>query len=865
MEIAIGKPNQSKIKRAIRCIALLSSLLCLQNTAKAQDVGISSLDIPYDSICSGISWPVVVTLNNYSQSPIDLSIQDVTIVVNVTGASSQTFTYVMNSGILSPYSTQQITVTSTADMSAPGIHIFDAVATVAGDFDPSNDAMQSRPVVVKQTPDVIGEPNPIVCAGTVMPAYTFYGVEPGATFTWTNDNPSIGLASSGTGDRPAFIPVNNGTTTAFANISVQAEYNGCISGSFGYMIQVEPLPTVSAGGDVTSCTGSAITFNATANGALAFTWNFGDGGTSATFNPSYIYSIPGVYTADVTAVSPSGCMSGDTVIVTIAAGPTLTTSVTDPSCEGLCNGSAAVSAVGGTPTYSYLWNSSPMQTTAVASSLCSGPYTVTVNDANGCSSIATVVITDPTPISISATSTDATCSGLCNGSASVTVSGGTGTYTYLWSPGGYTLQNFTSLCSGTYTVTATDGNGCVSQASTVFVSAPAPLSAGTSPDDTICNGQSVQIYVAGAGGTPPYSFVWNDGSSNFSTANLEVVSPSTSTNYVVTVTDANNCTNTGISSVFVRPNSSVYGHVTHSGGVLSTGVNNAVLFSYLPFNTSFDTVQVSPVNTSGDFIFSNITSGNYLVKVFNDTSAYPLIIPTYYNNAVLWNSAMIVANSCTSNDTISFSMVEVPAISGPGSLSGTIVEGLGFSRAPGEPIPGIDIKLGRNPGGQLVASTQTNSSGQYTFSNLPLNNAGESYTLYVDIPGLDRDSTYTVVLNGTQNTFAGLDYVADSASVTPTSTVGIHDINVGQAKFTLYPNPTKDLVYVDYTLSSESRVSLDIYNVLGIKSMSLLSEKQTAGNYRIPMNSINNLKPGVYFVTLNFNGKIETQRLVISK
>ncbi|MFK8039603.1 MAG: SprB repeat-containing protein, partial [Crocinitomicaceae bacterium] len=152
-----------------------------------------------------------------------------------------------------------------------------------------------------------------------------------------------------------------------------------------------------------------------------------------------------------------GCTSwpGETNDITMTVNPIVTSTVssTDATGFGVADGSATVVAAGGTPTFTYLWSDG--QTTATASSLAAGTYTVTITDTEGCSSSETVVIAEPSNLAVNITVTDEQCS---LGDASATVTGGVSPFTYLWSDG-QTTSVATGLVAGTYTVTVTDDNG----------------------------------------------------------------------------------------------------------------------------------------------------------------------------------------------------------------------------------------------------------------------------------------------------------------------------------------------------------------------------------------------------------------------
>ncbi len=93
---------------------------------------------------------------------------------------------------------------------------------------------------------------------------------------------------------------------------------------------------------------------------------------------------------------------------------------------------------------------------------------MTATDANGCSAIATVIITEPVVLSASISAqNNVLCNGASTGSATVMAAGGTTAYTYLWT-GGQTTATAVNLAAGTYTVTVTDARNCTAIA-TVFM------------------------------------------------------------------------------------------------------------------------------------------------------------------------------------------------------------------------------------------------------------------------------------------------------------------------------------------------------------------------------------------------------------
>lgn len=147
----------------------------------------------------------------------------------------------------------------------------------------------------------------------------------------------------------------------------------------------------------------------------------------------------------------------------IVSPPTISTSATNISCYGGSNGTATVSASGGTAPYLYAWNTGG--TTSTITGLPVGTYTVTVTDANGSTVTGSATVTQPGFLFISSTIGDLGSSGA---PVTAAASGGTGPYSYLWSTGATTAM--VTLLPGTYTVTATDANTCSSTISVVVKS-----------------------------------------------------------------------------------------------------------------------------------------------------------------------------------------------------------------------------------------------------------------------------------------------------------------------------------------------------------------------------------------------------------
>ena len=253
----------------------------------------------------------------------------------------------------------------------------------------------------------------------------------------------------------------------------------------------------------------------------------------------------GSYTCNV--FDAQGCFASATVTISQPAQPLALSvdTVINVSCFGDNTGSSSISAIGGTPGYSYAWNTSPVQTTATATGLSAGNYTCTVTDSLGCSETIVVTITQPQQaLGINLISqNDVNCFGDSTGSIQVDAFGGTAGYSYLWNNDSTQISNtYNNLVTGTYEVLVTDANGCIDSMSYTITQPSAPLELNlVQVNPILCNGDANgSISVDAVGGTPIYAFTWMNNSSLVG-ANISGLDAQT---YVGIVTDGNGCTDT---------------------------------------------------------------------------------------------------------------------------------------------------------------------------------------------------------------------------------------------------------------------------------------------------------------------------------
>ena len=219
----------------------------------------------------------------------------------------------------------------------------------------------------------------------------------------------------------------------------------------------------------------------------------------------------GNYTLTIT--DAQNCSIQETFTVASTSGLTVNTNnvvVTNDNC-GVGSGSiTGASVFGGTAPYSYSWNSSPVQNTLNASNLTTGNYTLTVTDNGGCQATSSMFVGIVPPSTIDQSNvviTNETCVGN-NGAISGIQVSGNGPYTYSWSGSPLTSLNLTNLNSGVYTLTLTDGNGCITNSSPITVgSMPSPNADFTMSRSIVSPGEPINFTDASSGG-PFQSYGW---------------------------------------------------------------------------------------------------------------------------------------------------------------------------------------------------------------------------------------------------------------------------------------------------------------------------------------------------------------------
>jgi len=283
-----------------------------------------------------------------------------------------------------------------------------------------------------------------------------------------------------------------------------------------------------------------VTCNSLSNGAISLTVTGGTSPFEYEWDPNVgsdselMNLTAGTY--DVTITDADDCEFFSSATVSEPAVLNATQTFAQQATCGQSNGSVILEIEGGTAGYSCEWSNG--STDHHPENLAAGTYTVTITDANGCTTESSAVVTSPEDLAASFLVTEVSCNDGNNGSIEVNMTGGTAPYDYNWSHTLDNTSNPTGLEAGDYFVTVTDSDDCTDTL-TITVDEPAAISITDTVEDASCGMENGTISLITAGGTAPYSYNWSGPFGD--TPNPDNVPPGT---YFVTVTDAQVCGNT---------------------------------------------------------------------------------------------------------------------------------------------------------------------------------------------------------------------------------------------------------------------------------------------------------------------------------
>ncbi|MBL7930380.1 MAG: gliding motility-associated C-terminal domain-containing protein [Bacteroidia bacterium] len=570
---------------------------------------------------------------------------------------------------------------------------------------------------------------------------TLSGGTPGYSYSWT---PGSNASSVSVSQSSAGTSVYTLTITDANNCSISQTASAIFF----------PSPLLSAA-DVTICPGSTATLSI--SGGNTYTW-FPNNVQGSVFTDTPISS--GIYT--VIGTSAMGCSAIITPSVFVKPSVTLSFVTATINCANL--GSATVTANGTSGPFSYSWM--PVsQSSSIATGLYPGTYTVNVFDAStGCAFSPTTHFSPLVPLSGTVSSTpNLQCHGATTGTAEISLSGGSGNQNYVWQnlSGTQTSSTAIGLAGGVSTVTITDALTFCTLTKTFVITQPLAftLNIGTS-SPSVCLGGSISFTASNSGGTPAYSYTWQ----NSANSDTFIANESTTGSHIYTVisTDANNCLVSNTVNVNFVPNPTLSAVPSVSICPLETGtliVSGANTYSWSNGQTS-PTMSASPLlNTSYTVVGS--TSGC-------STSAVGSIIlkalPTVTfvgSNAICQGETLTLFNPNTSasylwtgpmNYTSNLQSISINSIAA--SMSGNYV--LKVTASNGctasisqsvtvHPTPSLSISAATVCQGQnLQFNSSFLSNGTYLWTGSSFSSSLQNPVLLNANPG--SSGTYTLVL-----------------------------------------------------------------------------------------------------------------------
>jgi len=569
-------------------------------------------------------------------------------------------------------------------------------------------------------------------------------------------------------------------------------------------------------GEVTGVAVGVVTFTYTLSGSSVYGTFTINPAPAAISGPSTLCAGSSITLTDATAGGTWGYSSG---IVTVGAASGVVTGVSAGTQTiyytiGGCSVSTSVTVTG----------------TAVGS--ISGPSTVCVG--------STITLTDSTSGGVWTSSAPAVAS-VSSGGVVTGVSGGSVTITYTAS----------STC-GTASVTRT-------------ITVPTATSAGTiSGVSTVMAGSVIALSDATPGGS------WTSSDPSVATVSSGGLVTGVTAGTVTITYTVTGCGGTAYTTatITVTAFDGISGTVSFGSGSYS-GLVKVYLITYNPSSFDLEAVDSAFYGCSGTSVFyqfTGVATDSYRVKAAimdsaggTTTTGY---IPTYHTSYFYWYDADVIYHvSGTSNTGENINMMSGTVTTGPGFIGGSVLTGANRGTSGAIPSVGLMMCVVNSTTSQLIATTYTDASGNYSFSNLPV---GQTYTIFPDSLNYLTTPYKSITLTTAAPSVTSASFVQHTVSHTilPVN-VGVKNVQSSVSSVITFPNPTSGKLNIQWNENATEKGTVTITDITGREIYTAtLMMNQGSGTNQVDLSGLTN---GLYLIsiktaTIDYNNKIQVMQ-----
>jgi hypothetical protein len=291
---------------------------------------------------------------------------------------------------------------------------------------------------------------------------------------------------------------------------------------------------------------------------------------------------------------------------------------------------------------------------------------------------------------------------------------------------------------------------------------------------------------------------------------------------------------------------------------LAQKVTNGYVKLFVPANTG-PAILVDSMNISlegNSYYFSDAPLNGAIIYAVPDTSIYHNYVATYAGNSMLWTGAANLDLVTTPPSAFDVTLKQLLPITGPGSITGTVIETLQDTAAlilksAGRPMKGASVVLiGKSTKGTdtIIAITHTDEMGFYQFTKVPIGD----YKIWIDVAGLGMKEYYAVTISDVAPAVENLNYIVAETGIFKDISEAIRTTRMVNEELIVYPNPVDEFIHVIIPMKGSMQARLDLYNISGVVINSIIIESPGSENALI---NTERLSSGIYFLKVSIYGK----------